>query len=169
LFNLAEQQAVISMSNKVAALLPPPPIGGGLDKLLCYVDSFVRNSAQPLISLSPFIIPVLIAMALKLTRLFGPLAAMVAVLPLIGALFNAENVLRERSLLPPPDHKLKGGSKGTAVSPRRVFSLLCEHFRRSFKHTVCCLRLLVCSLDVDACQELVCFLAVRRLVMFAAA
>jgi hypothetical protein len=113
---LSHAEQFSAMSNKFRAILPPPPIGGGVDKVLSYADSFVRNSAQPLVSLSPFIIPVLIAVALKASNLFGPLAAVVATIPVLGALLNAENVLRERALLPLPEHKLNGGVKGTAVS-----------------------------------------------------
>lgn len=103
------------MDKYIAMALPPPPVGGGLDKTLAYVDAATRHSAQSLVSLSPFIIPLLIAAVLKITRWAGPLAAVVAVVPILAALLNAEGVLHEMALMPLPDDRLKTDKKGNPV------------------------------------------------------
>ena len=105
------------MDKYIGMALPPPPVGSGLDKVLSYVDSVTRHSAQSLVSLSPFIIPLLIAAALKITRWAGPLAALLAVVPVLAALLNAEKVLQEMTLMPLPDDRLKSEKKGTSVRP----------------------------------------------------
>lgn len=110
-----------------AALFPEAPIGTGVDHFLALFNQSVISSAQPIVSLSPFIIPLLIAAALTVHRWLGPVAAALLVLPCLGALFNAEQVLQTRAMLPPPSELLSAKKQGTTVradrSPGRAVPL----------------------------------------------
>ena len=128
--------------SSMAAFFPETPIGAGLDKGLAYVDRFVAFSAQSLVSLSPFIIPVVIAISWKIGQWFGLAAPLLLVLPVAGILINAEHVLQDRHLLPFPNHKLKAASKGKYVCHH---SLWCMRMPRAT----------ACLTSSSKCQSLV--------------
>jgi hypothetical protein len=113
------------MDKALSAALPAMPIGLGVDRLLSNLHQFVILSAQPLVSLSPFIIPLLIAVAWKLCAWMGPVAAVLAVVPVLGALLNAEAVLQERALMPLPGVQLRAERKGQPVCRLRHAGCRC--------------------------------------------
>jgi hypothetical protein len=99
----------------LAALLPDMPVGCGVDRGLAHLDRFVAFSAQTLVSLSPFIIPLMIAFGWQLGVWFGVAAPLIVLAPLFGALVNAEHELQDRALLPLPREKLKAAKKASPV------------------------------------------------------
>lgn len=99
----------------MAALFPDMPIGHGFAHVLALADRWVVHSAQPLVSLSPFIIPLLLAIGWKLAQWFGFGVPLLLALPVVGALMTAEHELQDRALLPLPGDAIKPSSKGTWV------------------------------------------------------
>ena len=82
------------------ALFPDIPINSGLAKGLALLSDGVSKAAQTLVSLSFLVLPVSLAIGIKLFQWLGPFAAAAAVLIPLGGLFAAESVLSERSILP---------------------------------------------------------------------
>lgn len=82
------------------AMFPDMPVNSGLEKFLAVVSDGIAKAAQPLMSLSFLILPVALAVGIKLFQWLGPFAAIAAVLLPVAGLFAAESILSERTILP---------------------------------------------------------------------
>lgn len=96
-------------------LFPDVPINSGLAKGLALLSDGVSKAAQTLVSLSFLVLPVSLAIGIKLFQWLGPFAAAAAVLIPLGGLFAAESILSERSILPLSGEGLVPYTTGKAV------------------------------------------------------
>lgn len=124
------------------ALFPDMPVNAGLEKALAVVSNGVAKAAQTLVSLSFLILPVSLAVGIKLFQWLGPFAAAAAVLIPLAALFNAESILGERAILPLSGEVLAPYTTGKAVRDLAFFfpflQLSCGMYHLSaWKHACC--------------------------------
>ena len=103
------------VSNMRATFFPDMPVGQGLDTALSYTNRFVAHSSQTIVQLSPFIIPLMLAFGWHFTKWFGLGVPLLVLLPVFGALINAEHTLADRTLLPEPGERLNVVSNGKPV------------------------------------------------------
>lgn len=96
-------------------LFPDMPINSGLEKMLAVTTTCIASSAHTLLSLSYLIIPVSLAVAIKLFYWLGPFAALAAVLVPVTALLYAEACLAEQGILPAPGGLLPAAKIGKSV------------------------------------------------------
>lgn len=96
-------------------LFPDVPINAGLEKLLAVMTTGIGSSAHTLLSLSFLIIPISLAVAIKIFHWLGPFAALTAVLIPVAALLYAEACLGEDGVLPTPGGSLPATKVGKPV------------------------------------------------------
>ena len=96
------------------------PINCGLEKLLAVVSSSVTKASQTLMSLSFLIIPVSLAIGIKMFAWLGPFAAATAILLPLAGLLTAESTISERAILPLSGEKLAPYTTGKPVSCPRT-------------------------------------------------
>ena len=96
-------------------MFPDMPVNSGLEKVLAVVTDGIAKAAQPLMSLSFLILPVSLAVGIKLFQWLGPFAAAAAVLIPLAGLFAAESILSERVILPLSGEALAPSTVGKAV------------------------------------------------------
>lgn len=96
-------------------MFPDMPVNAGLEKVLAVVTDGIAKASQPLMSLSFLILPVSLAVGIKLFQWLGPFAAAAAVLIPLAWLFAAESILSERNILPLSGEGLAPYTTGKAV------------------------------------------------------
>ena len=111
------------------AIFPDMPVNSGLEKVLAVVSDGIAKAAQPLMSLSFLILPVSLAVGIKLFQWLGPFAAAASVLIPLAGLFAAESILAERVILPLSGEVLAPYTTGKAV--RGSFSCLAATMTRA--------------------------------------
>lgn len=102
-------------------LFPDMPVNSGLEKMLAVTTTGIGSSAHTLLSLSYLIIPVSLAVAIKLFHWLGPFAALAAVLVPVTALLYAEACLAEQVILPAPGGLLLAAKMGKSVRSTEFF------------------------------------------------
>jgi hypothetical protein len=107
-------------------LFPDMPINAGMEKLLAVTSSSVAKASQTLISLSFLIIPVSLAIGIKMFTWLGPFAAAAAILLPLATLLTAESMVSEQAILPLSGEKL---SPYTTGKPVRTVASSSEHAR----------------------------------------
>jgi hypothetical protein len=108
------------LQTMLVALFPDLPVNAGLEKLLGVVAEGISKAAQSLMSLSFLILPVVLAVGIKMFQWLGPFPAAAAVLIPLSALFAAESILAERTILP-----LSGENLAPYATGKPVRSLPC--------------------------------------------
>ena len=94
---------------------PDMPINAGVEKALAVTTAGISSSAHTLLSLSFLIIPVSLAVAIKMFHWLGPFAAVGAVLMPVASLLYAEACLGEQGTLPLPGGALYHSKAGKPV------------------------------------------------------